>query len=101
MCRHVGVEIHRGSLIGYLGNLARPRRPSASRPQRSYDRGVQPAPASHRRTTVRIALFVLGVVVVLSVAELTSHRFKVFTGGHSLISTFITEAVLLVGVYLV
>jgi hypothetical protein len=40
-------------------------------------------------------------VVVLSVAELTSDRFKEFTADHSLISTFITEAVLLVGVYLV
>jgi len=46
-------------------------------------------------------LFVLVVVVVLSVAELTSRRFKDFTGGHSLISTFVTEAILLVGVYLV
>jgi hypothetical protein len=54
-----------------------------------------------RRTTVRVALFVLAVVVVLSVAELTSERFNAFTGDHSLISTFITEAVLLVGVYLV
>jgi hypothetical protein len=46
-------------------------------------------------------LFVLAVVVVLAVAELTSERFKEFTGDHSLISTFMTEAVLLVGVYLV
>jgi hypothetical protein len=46
-------------------------------------------------------LFVAAVVVVLSVAELTSRRFKDFTAGHSLISTFMTEAVLLVGVYLV
>jgi len=62
---------------------------------------VQWAPASLRRTTVRVAVFVLGVVVVLSVAELTSERFKAFTQNHSLFSTFITEAVLLVGVYLV
>jgi hypothetical protein len=46
-------------------------------------------------------VFVLGIVVVLSVAELTSERFKAFTQDHSLFSTFITEAVLLVGVYLV
>jgi hypothetical protein len=46
-------------------------------------------------------LLVLGVVVVLSVAELTSERFNAFTRDHSLISTFLTEAVLLVGVYLV
>jgi hypothetical protein len=44
---------------------------------------------------------VLGVVVVLSVAELTSDRFNEFTRDHSLLSTFMTEAVLLVGVYLV
>src|SRR5262245_65149324 len=62
---------------------------------------VQPAPASLRRTTVRVAVFVLGVVVVLSVAELTSERFNAFTRDHSLVSTFMTEAVLLVGVYLV
>src|SRR5262245_13802072 len=62
---------------------------------------VQPAPASLRRTTVRVAVFVLGVVVVLSVAELTSERFNSFTQDHSLLSTFMTEAVLLVGVYLV
>lgn len=62
---------------------------------------MQPAPASLSRTTVRVGLFVLGVVIVLSVAELTSQRFNAFTRDHSLISTFITEAVLLVGVYLV
>src|SRR5215468_4221623 len=38
---------------------------------------------------------------MLTVAELTSERFSKFTGGHSLVSTFITEGVLLVGVYLV
>jgi hypothetical protein len=62
---------------------------------------VQTALASLRRPTVRIALFVLAVVVVLSLAELTSERFRAFTQDHSLVSTFITEAVLLVGVYLV
>jgi hypothetical protein len=50
---------------------------------------------------VRVALFVAAVVVVLCVAELTSERFKDFTAGHLLLSTFMTEAVLLVGVYLV
>jgi hypothetical protein len=44
---------------------------------------------------------VLGIVIVLSVAELTSDRFKAFTQDHSLFTTFMTEAVLLVGVYLV
>ena len=62
---------------------------------------MQPAPASLRRPTVRVALVVLGLVVALSVAELTSERFNSFTRDHSLISTFITEAVLLIGVYLV
>ena len=62
---------------------------------------MQSAPASLRRTTVRVAVFVLGVVVVLSVAELTSERFNAFTRDHSLLSTFMTEAILLVGVYLV
>jgi uncharacterized membrane protein YcjF (UPF0283 family) len=62
---------------------------------------VQSAPASLRRTTVRVAVVVLGIVVVLSVAELTSERFKAFTQDHSLFTTFVTEAVLLVGVYLV
>ena len=62
---------------------------------------MQPAPARHRRTTLRVALLVLGVVIVLSVAELTSQRFNAFTADHSLISTFIAETVLLVGVYLV
>jgi hypothetical protein len=62
---------------------------------------VQAAPASPRRTTVRVALLVLGVVVVLSVAELTSQRFSAFVQDHSLIWTFITEGILLVGAYLV
>jgi hypothetical protein len=62
---------------------------------------VQSAPASRRRSTVRVAVFVLGVVVVLSVAEPTSDRFNKFTRDHALLSTFMTEAVLLVGVYLV
>jgi hypothetical protein len=50
---------------------------------------------------VRLGVFVLAAVVALAVAELTSERFSEFTGDHSLISTFITEAILLVGVYLV
>ncbi len=62
---------------------------------------MQPAPASLHRTTVRVALVVLAIVAVLTVAELTSERFNAFTRDHSLISTFMTEAVLLVGVYLV
>ena len=43
----------------------------------------------------------LAVVVVLSVAELTSPRFNAFIQDHSLIWTFITEGILLVGAYLV
>jgi hypothetical protein len=50
---------------------------------------------------VRLALVVIAAVVALTIAELTSEGFREFTGGHALISTFITEAVLLVGVYLV
>jgi len=46
-------------------------------------------------------LLVLAAVVALSVAELKSERFNHFTRDHSLLTTFITEAVLLVGVYLV
>jgi hypothetical protein len=46
-------------------------------------------------------LLVLGAVVALSVAEVTSERFNAFTRDHSLLTTFLTEAVLLVGVYLV
>jgi hypothetical protein len=54
-----------------------------------------------RPTTMRVALFVLAFVAALSVAELTSDSFRAFTQDHPLIATFITEAVLLVGVYLV
>lgn len=54
-----------------------------------------------RRTTVRIGLFVLTAVVALSVAEVTSDGFRDFAQKHPLIATFITEAVLLAGVYLV
>jgi hypothetical protein len=50
---------------------------------------------------VRIGIVVGAAVLVLTVAELTSERFNEFTRDHSLISTFITEAVLLLGVYLV
>ena len=62
---------------------------------------MQLAPAGLRPSTVRIGLLVLGAVVALSVAELTSERFHKFTQDHSLLTTFLTEAVLLVGVYLV
>ena len=62
---------------------------------------VRAGSPSLSRTTVRLACVVIGVVIVLTIAELTSERFKEFTGDHSLISTFMTEAVLLVGVYLV
>jgi hypothetical protein len=62
---------------------------------------VQTGPFNLSRTTVRVGIVVAAAVVVLTVAELTSERFKEFTADHSLISTFITEAVLLVGVYLV
>jgi len=50
---------------------------------------------------MRVALLVLGIVVVLSVAELTSQRFNAFIQDHTLIWTFITEGILLVGAYLV
>ena len=50
---------------------------------------------------MRIALVVIAAVVVLTVAELRSDGFSEFTQEHALISTFITEGVLLVGVYLV
>ena len=62
---------------------------------------MQSAPASLRRSTVRAGLFVLVAVVVLSVAEATSDRFNEFIRDHTLLSTFLTEAILLVGVYLV
>jgi hypothetical protein len=54
-----------------------------------------------RPTTMRVALFVLAFVAALSVAELTSDGFRDFTQDHPLIATFVTEAVLLAGVYLV
>jgi hypothetical protein len=50
---------------------------------------------------MRVALFLLVFVVALSVAELISDGFKKFTQEYPLITTFITEAVLLAGVYLV
>jgi hypothetical protein len=53
------------------------------------------------RTTVRLACVVIAVVIVLTIAELTSEGFRKFTGDHSLVSSFITEAILLVGAYLV
>ena len=62
---------------------------------------MQTGRLSLRPTTVRLACVVVAAVVALTVAELTSERFNRFTGDHSLISTFITEAILLAGVYLV
>jgi hypothetical protein len=50
---------------------------------------------------MRVALFVLAAIAVLSLAELTSAGFNEFTRDYPLIATFITEAVLLAGVYLV
>lgn len=50
---------------------------------------------------MRLALVVIAAVIALTIAELTSEGFSEFTRDHALISTFITEAVLLVGVYLV
>jgi len=50
---------------------------------------------------VRLALVVIAAVIALTIAELTSEGFSEFTRDHALISTFIREAVLLVGVYLV
>jgi hypothetical protein len=41
---------------------------------------------------VRLALVVIGAVIALTVAELTSEGFREFTGEHALISTFMTEA---------
>ena len=57
--------------------------------------------AGPRRTTVRVAVFVLAAVVVLSVAEAMPRRFTAFTRDHALLAAFITEAILLVAVYLV
>jgi predicted tellurium resistance membrane protein TerC len=62
---------------------------------------VQLASAGMRPSTVRVGVFVLAIVVALSVAEVASGRFEDFTQEHALLSTFLTEAVLLVGVYLV
>ena len=63
---------------------------------------MQPAPARLHRTTVRVGVFVLAVVVVvLVVTEFSSEWFRAFVGDHSLTWTFIAEGVLLVGVYLV
>ena len=53
------------------------------------------------RTTVRVGFVVAALVVALTVADLTSDGFRRFSGDHSLVSTFMAEAVLLVGVYLV
>lgn len=54
-----------------------------------------------RSSTKWVALVVAASVAVLSVAELTSERFRDFTQDHPLIATFLTEAVRLIGVYLV
>jgi hypothetical protein len=67
----------------------------------SYDRVVRAGLPNLSRQTVRVAWVLVGVVIVLTVAELTSGPFRRFIGGHSLLSTFIAEGVLLVGVYLV
>ena len=56
---------------------------------------------SMRPTTMRVALLLLAFVAALSVAELISDGFRDFTQDHPLIATFLTEAVLLAGVYLV
>lgn len=53
------------------------------------------------RKTARLACFVVAVVIMLTIAELTFGPFKRFTEGHSLISAFITEGILLVAAYLV
>jgi hypothetical protein len=62
---------------------------------------VQTGRPSLRPTTVRLACAVVAGVLALTVAELTSERFRQFMSDHSLISTFIAEAILLAGVYLV
>ena len=62
---------------------------------------MQTGRPSLRSTTVRLGCVVVAAVVALTLAELTSKRFNQFTGDHSLISTFIAEAILLAGVYLV
>jgi hypothetical protein len=48
-----------------------------------------------RPTTIRLACTVVAAVVALTVAELTSARFREFMSDHSLISTFIAESILL------
>jgi hypothetical protein len=62
---------------------------------------VQTGRPSLRPTTVRLAFAVVVAVVALTVAELTSERFREFMSDHSLVSTFIAEAILLAVVYLV
>jgi hypothetical protein len=62
---------------------------------------VQTGRLSMRPTTIRLACAVVAAVVALTVAELTSERFREFMSDHSLISTFIAEVILLAGVYLV
>jgi hypothetical protein len=62
---------------------------------------VQMGRPSLRPTTVRLAFAVVAAVVALTVAELTSGRFREFMSDHSLVSSFIAEAILLVVVYLV
>lgn len=62
---------------------------------------MQLAPAGLRPSTVRVAVFVLVVMAALSVAEATSDGFSDFLHNNSLLATFLAEAVLLVGVYLV
>jgi hypothetical protein len=62
---------------------------------------VQTGRPSVRPTTVRLAFVVVAAIVALTVAELTSGRFREFMSDHSLISSFIAEAILLVVVYLV
>jgi hypothetical protein len=62
---------------------------------------VQTGRPSVRPTTVRLACAVVAAIVALTIAELTSDRFRAFMSDHSLISTFIAEAILLAGVYLV
>ena len=62
---------------------------------------MQTGRPSLRPTTVRLAFAVVAAVVALTVAELTSGRFREFMSDHSLISSFVAEAILLVVVYLV
>jgi hypothetical protein len=62
---------------------------------------VQTGPPTVRRATVRVALIVAAIMVLLAVAELTSDGFSEFIQDHALISAFVAEAILLVAVYLV